>query len=81
MQMWKVCTCYVSQQLTEEHQKISGTGSVAEELYFCNVEYFLIPQNLKEKKNVFSEKTSKNWFGGTFDHFLQKGGILLQKLR
>ncbi len=32
------------------------------------------------KKAVFSEKLMKNYFGGTFDDFLGKGGVLLQKL-
>ncbi len=30
----KVYTCYVFQQLTGEHKKISGTGSASEERYF-----------------------------------------------
>ncbi len=32
------------------------------------------------KKAVFSEKTAKNCFGGAFDNFLGKEGILRQKL-
>ncbi len=32
------------------------------------------------ESSPFSEKTVKNWFGGTFDNFLGKGGVLGQKL-
>ncbi len=32
------------------------------------------------KKAVFSEKTAKNCFGGAFDNFLEKEGVLRQKL-
>ncbi len=32
------------------------------------------------KKAVFSKKTVKNCFGGAFNNFLGKGGILRQKL-
>ncbi len=32
------------------------------------------------KKAVFSEKTVKNCFGSTSDYFLEKGGVLHQKL-
>ncbi len=32
------------------------------------------------KKAVFSKKTVKNCFGGTFDHFLGEEGVLLGKL-
>ncbi len=32
-------------------------------------------------KATFFEKTVKNCFGATFDHFLGKGGVLRQKVR
>ncbi len=36
--------------------------------------------NFFKKRAVFSEKTAKNCFGGAFDNFLGKEGVLRQKL-
>ncbi len=79
LEMWKVCACYVSQQLTEKTSKnLWRTKCIRRDLFWY-VEYFFILQNFK-KRTVFSEKTVKNCFGGTFDHFVGKGGVLPQKL-
>ncbi len=38
-------------------------------------------QNFQKRwKTRFSKETVKNWFGGTFNYFLGKGGVLPQKL-
>ncbi len=44
-----------------------------------DAEYFFI-QQFFWKKAVFSEKTTKNCFGGAFDNFLAKEGVLRRKL-
>ncbi len=44
-----------------------------------DAEYFFI-QQFFSKKAVFSEKTAKNRFGGAFDNFLGKEGVLRRKL-
>ncbi len=46
-----------------------------------NAEYIFFNNFFKKKKKtVFSEKNGKNYFGGTFNNFLGKGGDLRQKL-
>ncbi len=42
-------------------------------------EYFFIRQFFR-KKALFSEKTAKNCFGGAFENFLGKEGVLRRKL-
>ncbi len=74
LEMWKVCTCYVSQQHIEEHKKSVVQEDIRRAI-FWNIEYVFILQNLKKKKTVFSEKTVKICFGGTFDHFWGKEGV------
>ncbi len=44
-----------------------------------DAEYSLF-NNFFKKKTAFSEKTTKNCFGGAFDNFLGKEGVLRQKL-
>ncbi len=50
---------------------------VSEERYFRTGNIFLL-YNIK-KKSVFRE-TVDSCFGGTFDHFLEKGGVLSSKI-
>ncbi len=47
----------------------------ARRVIFWNVEYFLF-YNIFKKKETLSQKTIKNCFGGTSEHFVGKGGIL-----
>ncbi len=44
-----------------------------------DAEYLFIRQFFR-KKAVFSEKTVKNCFGGAFDNFFGKEGVLRRKL-
>ncbi len=44
-----------------------------------DAKYFFI-QQFFSKKAVFSEKIPKNCFGGAFDNFLEKEGVLRRKL-
>ncbi len=44
-----------------------------------DAEYFFIQQFFRKKSCIFKE-TANNCFGSTFDNFLGKEGVLLQKL-
>ncbi len=76
-----------------KNEKISDAGSASEERYFGTWKVLTLFATLPLgympnifystiflKKAVFSEKTAKNCFGGAFDNFLGKGGVLHQKL-
>ncbi len=45
-----------------------------------NIAFFIRNLMLNIKTAVFSEKTAKNCFGGAFDKFLGKEGVLCRKL-
>ncbi len=45
-----------------------------------DAEYLFSYLTIFSKKAVFSEKTAKNCFGDAFDNFLEKEGVLRQKL-